>query len=255
MRCNTQSIRIWRRCCTSYGSCEAETPLSDALLFQSWARQGNAQGITWFAASGDSGGADCDDSTHTGLAVDVPAAIPEVTGVGGTKFNEGAGQFWNTTNDSNQASVLSYIPRQVGTTASRMERPRRVEAEPVLFSQSPPGKPAREFPTTTRVMCRMWRSTRPPITTDIWSIPAANSRFTAALLSPLPRSPAWPRCSIRSWFQAGLHHRRIGEHQSQAVFARSERIQCISRRHHRRQHCHGELLVARANLHRRSGRL
>jgi len=95
---------------TSYGSCEPETPQSDALLFQSWAKQGNAQGITWFAASGDSGGADCDDSTHTGLAVDVPAAIPEVTGVGGTKLNEGAGQFWNTTNDSNQASVLSYIP-------------------------------------------------------------------------------------------------------------------------------------------------
>jgi len=95
---------------TSYGLCEAETLVSDALLFQTWARQGNAQGMTWFGASGDSGGADCDDSAHAGLSVDVPAAIPEVTGVGGTEFSEGTGQFWNATNDSNQASVLSYIP-------------------------------------------------------------------------------------------------------------------------------------------------
>jgi uncharacterized protein (TIGR03437 family) len=95
---------------TSYGLCELETPVSDALTLRSWAKQGNAQGITWFSASGDSGGADCDDVQNSGYAVDAPASIPEVTGVGGTEFQEGSGTYWNATNDANRASVLSYIP-------------------------------------------------------------------------------------------------------------------------------------------------
>jgi len=94
----------------SYGSCEPETAASDAAAMQSWAQQGNAQGITWFSASGDSGGADCDDSRNPGLAVDLPGSIPEVTSVGGTEFSEGSGQYWNATTDANGASVLSYIP-------------------------------------------------------------------------------------------------------------------------------------------------
>ena len=94
----------------SYGSCEPETLSSDMNTFRSWAQQGNAQGITWFAPSGDSGGADCDDSQNPGLAVDTPASVPEVTGIGGTEFNEGSGVFWNATNDPNGASALSYIP-------------------------------------------------------------------------------------------------------------------------------------------------
>jgi uncharacterized protein (TIGR03437 family) len=95
---------------SSYGSCEPETPSSDATLFRSWAQQGNAQGITWFSASGDNGGADCGDSQNSGLSVDTPASIPEVTGIGGTEFADGGGQFWNSTNDANGASALSYIP-------------------------------------------------------------------------------------------------------------------------------------------------
>jgi len=94
----------------SYGSCEQETLSSDLQAFRSWAQQGNAMGITWFAASGDNGAADCDDSENPGLAVDAPSSIPEVTGLGGTEFNEGGGQYWNSTNDSTQASALSYIP-------------------------------------------------------------------------------------------------------------------------------------------------
>jgi uncharacterized protein (TIGR03437 family) len=94
----------------SYGLCELETSTSDALAFRSWAKQGNAQGITWFSASGDNGGADCNDSQNPGLAVDLPASVPEVTGVGGTEFQEGGGQYWSPTNDSSRASVLSYIP-------------------------------------------------------------------------------------------------------------------------------------------------
>jgi len=95
---------------TSYGLCELEMPFSEIATLRAAARQANALGITWFAASGDAGAADCNDSSHTGLAVDVPASIPEVTGVGGTTFNEAGGTYWNAENDANRASAISYIP-------------------------------------------------------------------------------------------------------------------------------------------------
>jgi uncharacterized protein (TIGR03437 family) len=98
---------------SSYGLCELESLRSDTQVMRSWAQQGNAQGITWVNASGDSGAADCDDSQNPGLSVDVPADIPEVTGIGGTEFAEGSGQFWNTTNSASLSSVLSYIPEMV----------------------------------------------------------------------------------------------------------------------------------------------
>src|SRR5947209_7841533 len=81
---------------------------SEAFSMQSWARQANAQGITWFAASGDSGGTDCayGSTKNSTLTVDLPAALPEVTGVGGTTFNEGSASFWNATADANRASAL-----------------------------------------------------------------------------------------------------------------------------------------------------
>ncbi|HTS51206.1 MAG TPA: S53 family peptidase, partial [Bryobacteraceae bacterium] len=105
----------------SYGSCETETPTSDAITFQSWAQQGNAEGITWVAASGDSGGADCiaqGDDTGGGPSVDVPASIPEVTGLGGSEFNEGVGQYWSASNNVNGGSALSYIPEVVWNDSS-----------------------------------------------------------------------------------------------------------------------------------------
>lgn len=101
---------------TSYGLCEAQTSPADAQSMQALARQANAQGITWFAASGDSGGADCytgSSRSPGGAAVDLPAGIPEVTGVGGTVFNEGSATYWNATNGPNGDSVTSYIPESV----------------------------------------------------------------------------------------------------------------------------------------------
>ncbi len=96
---------------TSYGSCEPETPQSDVLQFQSWAQQGNSEGITWFNASGDDGAADCDDRKNPGLAVDTPGSVPEVTAVGGTEFAEGSGNYWSSTvNATTGLSALSYIP-------------------------------------------------------------------------------------------------------------------------------------------------
>src|SRR5690242_9856203 len=77
-------------------------------------QQANAQGQTIVASSGDSGAAACDDpyelaATH-GLAVNLPASLPYVTAVGGTKFNEGSGTFWSAANSANRGSALSYIP-------------------------------------------------------------------------------------------------------------------------------------------------
>jgi uncharacterized protein (TIGR03437 family) len=94
----------------SYGTCELETPASEYDAFVEWGQQANAQGITWFAASGDDGAADCDDSQNPGLAVDLPGSVPEVTSVGGTEFAEGSGIYWSPTNNANGASALSYIP-------------------------------------------------------------------------------------------------------------------------------------------------
>ena len=94
----------------SYGQCELETPSSDAQAFRQWAQQANAQGMTWLAASGDNGAADCADSQNPGVSVDLPGSVPEVTSMGGTEFAEGTGSYWNISNDANGASALSYIP-------------------------------------------------------------------------------------------------------------------------------------------------
>ncbi len=97
----------------SYGLCEAELGAVYLDLLHTYAKRAVSQGITWVAASGDSGAADCFTSTSrtvAELAVDAPASIPEVTGIGGTTFTEGTGTYWNAINDANKASVLSYIP-------------------------------------------------------------------------------------------------------------------------------------------------
>jgi uncharacterized protein (TIGR03437 family) len=96
----------------SYGNCEIEFP---ALLFRTISQQGNAQGITLLSASGDSGAAGCDSQgldpfATRGQSATFPSNLPEVTGVGGTQFSEGNGNYWAAANNANSASVLSYIP-------------------------------------------------------------------------------------------------------------------------------------------------
>lgn len=102
----------------SYGDCEQETPAADANAYQSWAQQANAEGMTWSAASGDNGAADCDDQENPGLAVDLPGSVPEVTSVGGTQFNEGAGTYWSNTNTASGTSALSYIPEETWNSSA-----------------------------------------------------------------------------------------------------------------------------------------
>jgi Pro-kumamolisin, activation domain len=115
---------------TSYGFCEGGEPgqtgvgSAFANQVQGWAQQANTQGQTIVAATGDSGAADCDGavaSATQGLAVDVPAAIPEVTGMGGNEFTgdsitntpPGADPpYWaaaGATTDT-LSSALEYIP-------------------------------------------------------------------------------------------------------------------------------------------------
>ena len=98
----------------SYSACEAQFSPSEVQSFALLGQQANAQGQTIVAASGDSGAAGCDPlfaaQAAKGLAVSMPASMPYVTAVGGTEFNEGAGTYWNATNNSNNLSAISYIP-------------------------------------------------------------------------------------------------------------------------------------------------
>ena len=102
----------------SFGLCEYEVAANRMGLysFRVEAQKGSALGITWLASSGDSGAAGCDydaaTATH-GLGVSIPASIPEVTAVGGTEFNEGAGDgYWSGGNGLYDGSALSYIPER-----------------------------------------------------------------------------------------------------------------------------------------------
>ncbi len=97
----------------SFGLCEADVPPAAASQFEAEAKKANAMGITWIAASGDSGAAGCDYGGTTashGLAVSFPASVPEITAVGGTEFNEGNGIYSSLANGTHGGSALAYIP-------------------------------------------------------------------------------------------------------------------------------------------------
>jgi uncharacterized protein (TIGR03437 family) len=104
----------------SAGDCEVDRAVT---YYRSIAQQANAQGITILAASGDSGAAGCDPQesypyAEHGRSVAVPAAVPEVTAVGGTQFAEGSGTYWAATNSPTFGSALSYIPEQAWNESS-----------------------------------------------------------------------------------------------------------------------------------------
>ena len=90
-------------------------------IYRQTAQRASSQGITWVASSGDEGAASCDSgvaSASNGLAVSAIAALPEVTGVGGTAFSDTGGKYWNTVNSPAGASALSYIPEQAWNETS-----------------------------------------------------------------------------------------------------------------------------------------
>jgi subtilase family serine protease len=103
----------------TYGECEAQYGRAATLSLNTLFQQAASQGMSVVAASGDQGAADCDGGSTLsyatqGLSVDVPAALPYVTGVGGTEFNEGttsgATSYWSNSNNSSSGSALSYFP-------------------------------------------------------------------------------------------------------------------------------------------------
>ncbi len=72
----------------SWGSCEAANGSATLNAMDSVFMEMAAQGQTFFAAAGDSGAYDCNDSlnSYPNLAVDSPADDPYVVGVGGTQL-------------------------------------------------------------------------------------------------------------------------------------------------------------------------
>lgn len=103
----------------SFGGCEANFG-GDASGDNAIARQAAAQGISFFASTGDAGAEGCDDPNFESAAqgpvsVDLPAAAPFVTAVGGTQFNENGNDaiYWNSTNGAGGESALKYIPEDV----------------------------------------------------------------------------------------------------------------------------------------------
>jgi subtilase family serine protease len=111
---------------SSYGACEAENGQAFALQLQQAVQSANAQGTTVTAAAGDQGAADCDDADSEtiaihGLAVDMPADIPEVSAVGGTEFSTdktAPATYWNSVQNAGGGSVLSYIPEGIWNDTS-----------------------------------------------------------------------------------------------------------------------------------------
>jgi subtilase family serine protease len=69
---------------TSWGECEEASGNAELQALDNIFKQGMAQGQSFFAASGDAGAYDCQ---NTDLAVDTPADDPNVIGVGGTTLH------------------------------------------------------------------------------------------------------------------------------------------------------------------------
>jgi subtilase family serine protease len=103
----------------SYGVCEDNVALVNgaAATFRNMAQQANAQGITWIASAGDSGPSGCQhwtvDTEGRSISAIVSASVPEVTAVGGTRFDEKPGvEYWNSKEGPGKASARSYIPEK-----------------------------------------------------------------------------------------------------------------------------------------------
>lgn len=104
---------------SSYGYCEQyPRSESDQFYVQLW-QQAAAEGITVVVATGDAGGAECDEPlTFTyvtnGLAVSAEASTPYNVAAGGTDFSDvfsgTTASYWSAANSANLQSAQSYIP-------------------------------------------------------------------------------------------------------------------------------------------------
>jgi subtilase family serine protease len=101
----------------SYGECEAENGAASNAAISALYQQAVAEGISVFVSAGDEGAASCDAGSTTathGIGVSAYASTPYNVAVGGTDFSDSLdgtnANYWNTTNDANYGSALSYIP-------------------------------------------------------------------------------------------------------------------------------------------------
>ncbi len=101
----------------SYGLCEAQLGNAYNAFYNALWQQAAAQGITVLLSSGDGGSAGCDDFNRQtyaqlGLAVSGFASTPYNVSVGGTDFDQNAGNvnnYWNSSNNQQGESAKSYI--------------------------------------------------------------------------------------------------------------------------------------------------
>jgi subtilase family serine protease len=147
-----QGLSSYQIISNSFGLCESDIGQAQADSLWQLVRQATSQGQTMTSATGDTGAADCDGdqanvpaSASKGLSVDVPAAIPEVTGVGGTEFmGDAAGTvsgtapntcaaatpFWLASPgtppacdlSSPEATAISYIPEMAWNDTTQDKR-------------------------------------------------------------------------------------------------------------------------------------
>ncbi len=96
---------------TSWGLCEASSGTSELTTLDNIFKQGASQGISFFAAAGDSGAYDCDT---TSLAVDSPADDPNVSGVGGTFLSTGTGGAYVSESAWNCSTCSGRGPKGTG---------------------------------------------------------------------------------------------------------------------------------------------
>lgn len=90
---------------TSWGECEAQSGNSELQTLDNILAQGSAEGIAMYAAAGDAGAYDCD---NTSLAVDNPADDPNISGVGGTTLQISNGAYgsetvWGDASDTSES--------------------------------------------------------------------------------------------------------------------------------------------------------
>jgi subtilase family serine protease len=89
----------------SWGECESQSGNAELQTLDNILSQGSAEGIAMYAASGDSGAYDCN---NTNLAVDSPADDPNITGVGGTSLHLNNGSYgsesvWSNPSDTQRS--------------------------------------------------------------------------------------------------------------------------------------------------------
>ncbi len=90
----------------SWGLCEPQRDASSMQSADNAFAQGAAEGIGWFAASGDDGSADCGSGADS---VDFPASDPNITGVGGTTLTVNNGTYGGETAWSGSGGGTSTV--------------------------------------------------------------------------------------------------------------------------------------------------